>query len=481
MVITSKNKSKRLLPFKNTQFRYAITYVIITSVALLFLNIYCSDISRDSFFESKESSMVERCKMVSGEIARLEVLNENTIAKAVSEFEDLNVTRLIITDQNMFALYDSNKELSVVYQYVLFPEIVEALAGNDVFYSYYDDGVMQSTAATPVYAYGTQIACAYIMERDTAQGTLIATLQNSIFMITFMLESIVILLSFSFSNTYTRRLRKIMASIRIVRKGDYSHKLDMKGHDELNDLSNEFNDLISRLQTSEKKRSQFVSDASHELKTPLASIKLLTDSILQNNMDVNMTREFVADIGNEADRLNRMSQRLLTLSRIDDQTNRDYEIQYIAPTIEKVVRMLNAQAKANAVNIECELNEDCPILIYEDDLYQIIFNLVENGIKYNVHGGILSISLHQQADNVLINIRDTGVGIPEDSLDHIFERFYRVDKARSRSTGGSGLGLSIVRNMVERNNGSIHVTSQVGKGTVFTLAFPIFETEEDPQ
>lgn len=481
MAITSENKVKKLLPFRNTQFRYAITYVIITSIVLLFLNIYCSEISRDSFFESKESSMIERCKMVAGEISGLEALNENTIAEAVSEYEDLNVTRLIVTDQNMLVLYDTSTVSSVVGQYALFPEIVEALAGNDVFYSYYNNGVMRSTAAAPVYAYGSQIACAYIMERDTAQGTLIATLQNSIFMITFLLEIIVILFSFSFSNTYTRRLRKIMASIRTVRKGDYSHKLDMKGHDELNDLSNEFNDLISRLQTSEKKRSQFVSDASHELKTPLASIKLLTDSILQNNMDVDMTKEFVTDIGNEADRLNRMSQRLLTLSRIDDQPNRDYEIQYIAPTIERVIRMLNEQAKVNDVNIECDLSADCPILIYEDDLYQIIFNLVENGIKYNIRGGTLYLTLHRQTDNVVIKIRDTGVGIPEDSIDHIFERFYRVDKARSRSTGGSGLGLSIVRNMVDRNHGTIRVTSEVGKGTEFTLTFPIFETEEDAQ
>lgn len=423
--------------------------------------------------------MIERCKMAASEVAGLEALNYNTIAQAVSDIEDLNVTRLIITDQNMLALYDSNNRLSVVDQFVLFPEIVEALAGNDVFYSYYSNGVMHSTAATPVYVYGSQIGCAYIMERDIAQGTLIATLQRGIFTITLLLEVVVILFSFSFSNTYNRRLRKIMKSIRIVRKGDYSHKLDMKGHDELNALSNEFNDLISRLQTSENKRSQFVSDASHELKTPLASIKLLTDSILQNNMDMETTKEFVTDIGNEADRLNRMSQRLLTLSRIDGQVDPHYEIQYIAPTIQRVIRMLQTQANNNNIHIQCDLSEDCPILIYEDDLYQILFNLVENGIKYNVSGGSLSISLHRQNENALIHICDTGVGIPEDSLSHIFERFYRVDKARSRSTGGSGLGLSIVRSMVERNHGTIEVSSELGKGTKFMLSFPIFETKED--
>ena len=118
-------------------------------------------------------------------------------------------------------------------------------------------------------------------------------------------------------------------------------------------------------------------------------------------------------------------------------------------------------------------------MILEDDLYQIVFNLVENGIKYNVSGGSLTISLHRDNDNAVLRFIDTGVGITEDSIHHIFERFFRVDKARSRKSGGSGLGLSIVRNMVERNGGSISVSSVPGEGSTFTVTFPIFDTEEE--
>ena len=467
--------------FKSVQFRYAALYVIITFVALLFLNIYCSEISRDMFFSSKETSMIEKCKLASSDIAALKAINRKTVAEAVSGFEDLNVTRLIITDHNAKGIYDSNNELPVTDKFFLFPEIVEALAGNDVFYSSYRDSNLQSTAATPIYAYGTLIGCVYMMQYDTEQGALIATLQSSIFIITLVLEAIVIVFSFLFSSTYTRRLYKIMTSIRNVRKGDYMHRLEMPGHDDLNALSNEFNALISRLQTSENKRSQFVSDASHELKTPLASIKLLSDSILQNTMDPETIREFVADIGNEADRLNRMSQKLLTLSRIEDQLENEFAITYIAPIASRVVRMLSQIAKDNEVTIIQNLDKDSPILIYEDDLYQIIFNLMENGIKYNTKGGTLTISLDRFEENAIICIRDTGVGIPEDSLEHIFERFYRVDKARSRSTGGSGLGLSIVRNMIERNQGTIRVESQANTGTTFTIAFPVFDAEVRPE
>jgi signal transduction histidine kinase len=255
----------------------------------------------------------------------------------------------------------------------------------------------------------------------------------------------------------------------------------MGGRDELTLLGDEFNALTERLETSENKRHQFVSDASHELKTPLASIKLLSDSILQNDMDMETVKEFVGDIGNEADRLNRMSTKLLSLSRIESQVDGDCEIVEVSPTIERVLKMLSVIAQKNAVTLTSDLQNNCPILILEDDLYQIVFNLVENGIKYNRPGGTLHVTVHREEDNAIIQVTDTGVGVPEDSIPHLFERFYRVDKARARKSGGSGLGLSIVRNMVERNGGTIGVSSVLGEGSTFTVMFPIFDVEEVSQ
>ena len=209
-----------------------------------------------------------------------------------------------------------------------------------------------------------------MMEYDTQQGGLIHSLQINTLIATVVLEIFVILFSLLFARIYTNRLRQIMSSIRIVREGDYSHTLKMRGNDELRILSDEFNDLIIRLQNSEEKRRQFVSDASHELKTPLASIKLLSDSILQNDMDMETIREFVQDIGNEADRLNRMSQKLLSLSRVESQSDSEYEIVYLAPTVKKVIRMLHEIARRSSISIQAELDGDCSILIIEDDLYQ---------------------------------------------------------------------------------------------------------------
>ncbi|MBQ7801540.1 MAG: HAMP domain-containing histidine kinase [Oscillospiraceae bacterium] len=481
MAIISANDTPVYRRYSNTQIRYAVVYLVITTVVLLFLNFFCSKTSQDLFYESKKNSMIEKCLLAADEISKLEVLNSTTVTNTVEQLGSLKVTRLIVTDQNGLILYDSSG--TDTGRYALLSEIVQAMDGKgyDVFTCHYQysNGSIQSHAATPVVSYGTRLGCVYMMEYDTSQGRLIKSLQDNVLRITVVLEVVLILFSLFFSNTFSRRLRQIMASMRIIQQGDYTHKVRLGGHDELTFLGDEFNDLTEKLQTSEQKRRRFVSDASHELKTPLASIKLLADSILQNDMDMETVREFVGDIGDEAERLNRMTAKLLSLTKVDGRVDEDCEIIDVAPTVERVVRMLSTIAAQNDITMEVRLEDHCPILILEDDLYQIAFNLIENGIKYNMPGGRLTVTLRRQEENAVLMISDTGVGIPEDALDHIFERFYRVDKARSRATGGSGLGLAIVRAIVQRNKGEIFVESTVGQGTTFIVSFPLFDTEED--
>ncbi len=421
--------------------------------------------------------MIEKCQMAADDFSSLKILNSSTASSAVDQMGSLTVNRLVVTDYAGRVIYDS-QELSRG-SYFLLPEIIQAIEGNNVFYCAYHDGIMQSYAATPVVTYGNITGCVYMMEYDTAQGSLIRSLQYTVLEITLILEVIVLLFSLAFSKRFSTRFTQIMASMRIIQQGDYTHKVTMGGHDELTFLGDEFNDLTERLQTSEQKRHRFVSDASHELKTPLASIKLLTDSILQNDMDMETVREFVGDIGDEAERLNRMTAKLLSLTKVDTQIPDESEIINMTPTITRVAKMLATVANLNDITIRLELEEYCPILILEDDLYQIVFNLVENGIKYNMPGGLLTVKLSREADNAVMKVIDTGVGIPEDALKHVFERFYRVDKARSRATGGSGLGLSIVKAIVVRNRGQIEVSSVIDQGTTFTVTFPIFDTEEE--
>ncbi len=479
MAITSANKKTNIARYGNTQVRYCVTFVLITSAVLLFLNFYCSKTTEQIFMQSKKSSMLEKCLMTSQELSQLEVMNYENISTTLAQIDTLSNNRIIVTDHIGMILYDTNAVSAASHTYAMLPEVVYALSGCDSFSWSYSDGLTHSKTAAPVYSYGKMTGCVYLSEFDSAQGALMSSLRRNILTVTLILEIVVIIISALTALIFSGKLRRIRSSIRIIREGDYSHKVSLKGHDELNLLADEFNLLTSRLQTSENKRRQFVSDASHELKTPLASIKLLADSILQNDMDPETVHEFVEDIGNEAERLNRMSQKLLSLSRIETQEDGDCEIVYLKPTLDRVIRMLSGFAKSGSIDMVCHITQDSPILILEDDLYQITFNLVENGIKYNTAGGKLTISLHREKDNAVLKVSDTGMGIPEESLPHIFERFYRVDKARSRKSGGSGLGLAIVKNLVERNGGTICVTSQPGNGTEFTVEFPVFDTEED--
>jgi len=422
--------------------------------------------------------MLDKCILASNEIAKLPVVNPSTVEQSLESMTSLRVDQIIVTDESLKIIYNSVETYNGPTPGDI-SEITCALTGKDVFSWHFNDGIMVSKAAVPVISYGTTIGCVYMIETDTQQGALLQSLQVNIFTVTLILEVFLIIFSLFFSRTYTARLRRVMESIRIIRDGDYTHVLKMGGNDELTVLGDEFNDLVNRLQISEDKRRRFVSDASHELKTPLASIKLLSDSILQNEMDIDTAKEFVADIGNEAERLNRMTQKLLMLTHSENAPNDEFEITYIAPTIERVAKMLSTIAKESNIDIQLDLTQDSTILILEDDLYQIIFNLAENGIKYNTQNGTLKISLDRVEDNAQIIFADSGFGIPESSIAHIFERFYRVDKARSRQSGGSGLGLSIVRSIVERNAGTIQVESTEGKGTVFTVSFPVFDTEDD--
>lgn len=423
--------------------------------------------------------MLETCQVMADEVSELPTLSRTLISQVVENtIENSNTVHVVVTDTDGITLFDSNNTDSGRGQPFLVPEVLQAIKMNNTFNSNYHAGVIYSQAAVPVYSGISLIGCVYMADMDTQQGKSIQTVQIYVLIVSLILEIAVIVFSLMFCNSYSGRLKRLTNSMRTIREGDYSQGVDMGGDDELTILGNEFNGLVERLQTSERKRNNFVSDASHELKTPLASIKLLSDSILQNDMDVVTIREFVEDIGREADRLTRMSEKLLSLTKIDGQLETESEIIYISPTVERVMRMLSKLAEGKNISLSTDIKEDSTVLILEDDLYEIIFNLVENAIKYNIIGGSVNVTLLRDEDNAIIKVQDSGVGIPQEAQKHVFERFFRVDKARSRNSGGSGLGLAIVKNMVEHNNGTIQVESIVGQGTTFTLTFPVFDIDD---
>ena len=450
--------------------------MLITSLALLLLNYFSAKTTRELMFRAKYASAQDKIQVVASAFSGVDPLTPESAEQVISVLGNINAARLIVTNAEGTAVYDSSENQNAIGQRVLLPAVVEALRGSDVFHSAYQDDALVSSAAVPIMDHDSPNGCVYLMDYDAAQGNIIANLERTILQGSFVLLGAIILFSAFFATTSSRRMRKILTSMRMVREGEYSHKIQMRGSDEFATLATEFNKLTDRLQESEAQQRQFVSDASHELKTPLASIKLLSDSILQNEMDADTMREFVSDIGSEADRLTRMTQKLLTLNRAES-AEVQHEIVDLSVTLSSVFRMLVPLADKAQIKLTAKVDRDCTILAFEDDAYQIMFNLVENGIKYNRPGGKVHVTVEHTAEDVVFSVQDTGVGIPDDAKEHIFERFYRVDKARSRQAGGSGLGLSIVHDLVSRNFGAIDVKTVIGQGTCFTVTFPYFETE----
>ncbi len=428
-------------------------------------------------FRSKDASLQSKAQLVASSMSGLENLTAENVGQVIALLGDLGADRVVVTDRSGRALYDSLREGNAAGKRILFSEVAEALAGNNVFYSVYRTGALESRACMPVISHDSPAGAIYLMEYDTEQGAIIAALEGNLIRLSLVLGAVVLLFSLVFALTFSRRVRSILESVQLLREGEYSHKIDIRGRDEVSVLAGEFNKLTDRLRDSEESRRQFVSDASHELKTPLASIKLLSDSVLQNQMDRETVYEFVGDIGNEADRLTRIAQKLLELNRVDDAPREDLVVMEAGPIVEKAVRLLRPLAELRSIDVETGLEPGCTVVTREDDIYQIAFNLVENGIKYNNDGGRLDVTLRRRGHDVVLLVEDTGIGIPAEARGHIFERFYRVDKARSRQAGGSGLGLSIVHDLVERSYGTVSVEAREGGGTRFTVVFPYFGLE----
>lgn len=434
------------------------------------LNTYPLLVSENLVFKSKQTTMESSVSVMVSALSGLDKLTQDNVSKAMTVAEVTAASRVIVTDSTGYVLYDTREMGSAVGTYALYTEVAQALSGNDAFYSKYESGAFMSRAASPVIYRSHILGAVYAYEYDTEQALLLKGLETNLERISLIVGAVVIMMSFLLSKALTGRIGELLKAIRIVREGEYSHRTELGGYDELAQIATEFNSLTDRLQKTEESRRRFVSDASHELKTPLASIRLLSDSILQTDqIDEATVREFVGDIGSEAERLTRISEELLRLTKIDSAAPSPSVPVDAAEVTGRVLRMLSILAGEKKVSLRCDIIKSATVMCTEDGLFQIIYNLVENGIKYNREGGFVDVTLGTDGDMGVVAVADNGIGVPEDELTKIFDRFYRVDKARSRAAGGTGLGLAIVRDTALLHGGTVEAAPREGGGTVFTV------------
>ena len=475
----NERRSSQVPFWRSVQMKYALTYLLIVAVIVLVLNTYPLLMAQNMVFSSKQSNLKRQALTIGSALAVSESLTAEGVEQAMALLEDMQVTRVLITDASARILYDSSSLDNRKSDYAMMAEVVAALKGQDVWRSEYREGAFRSRVAVPMVYRGVTLGAVYLYEYDTEQAEILLSIQSNLGYISMMISVVALVLVVVLSKALTRNTSLLLDAIRTVRQGEYSHRVQPRGKDEMAELASEFNQLTGRLQTTEEVRRRFVSDASHELKTPLASIRLLTDSILQNpDVDRETVHEFVSDIGEEADRLTRISERLLTLTRLDAGHERHREAVDLAVLVEKVAHMLRPLAEAGQVTMMCRREGDGLVLANEDDLYQVSFNLMENAIKYNLPGGRVDVTVSGREDRMVLTVADTGVGIPEEDRPKIFDRFYRVDKARSRAAGGTGLGLSIARDTARLHGGEISVSPGAGgMGTEFRVEFPRLREE----
>ena len=366
--------------------------------------------------------------------------------------------------------YDMDKGKTIVSE-----DVIRCFQGKGT--SNYDAKNRYIEVTSPILDRGTEksvgvmlVSVSTDMIVDGVQG-----LDERILVVCLTIGIMAVILAFSAGFVMVRPFQRISNSIAAVTEGYEADYLHEQTYTETMLISDSFNKMLGRMKVLDDSRNEFVSNVSHELKTPLTSMKVLADSLLiQEDVPAELYKEFMGDLSEEIERENKIINDLLSLVKMDKTANTlNIKSENMNILIEKILKRLRPIATTR--NIELVLESFRPVTAEVDEvkISLALTNLVENGIKYNKDGGWVHVSLNADHKNCYIEVADSGIGIPESSIEHVFERFYRVDKSHSREIGGTGLGLAIARSAVVMHRGAVRVYSQVGGGTTFTVRIPL--------
>jgi len=381
--------------------------------------------------------------------------------------------RILITDKSLGIVVDTYD--MEVGKTLISEEVIQALRGSSDTYRNDDAAYIELTM--PIVENETQNIIGVFLVRATTAG--VFAQQRDIDQVLGIMISFLSVLMLVFVLLYSRRLtkplKKISTAIAQVTEGGTEAKVSMSGYYEIEQISDAFNVMLQQINKLEKSRQEFVSNVSHELKTPMTSMKVLADSLLmQENVPEELYREFLTDINAEIERENKIISDLLSLVKLD-RTDGEMHIAQVSinELLDIILHRLTPIAQQQGIELIYESFRNVIAEVDEVKLSLAISNLIENAIKYNVEGGWVKLSLNADHKYFYLRVADSGIGIPQEEQEHVFDRFYRVDKTRSRETGGSGLGLAIVKNIILMHKGTIKLFSRVDEGSMFTAKIPL--------
>ena len=366
--------------------------------------------------------------------------------------------------------YDMDKGKTIVSE-----DVIRCFKGKGT--SNYDAKNRYIEVTSPIYDKGTEKAVGVMLisvSTDMISDS-VEILDDRVIAVCLTIGMVAVILAFSAGFVMTRPFRRISDSIAAVTEGYEDDYLHEKAYTETMLISDAFNKMLGRMKVLNDSRNEFVSNVSHELKTPLTSMKVLADSLLiQEDVPAELYKEFMGDLSEEIERENKIINDLLSLVKMDKTANTlNIKSENMNTLIEKILKRLRPIAATRNIELLFESFRPVTAEVDEMKLSLAITNLVENAIKYNKENGWVHVSLNADHKNCHIEVADSGIGIPQEAVEHVFERFYRVDKSHSREIGGTGLGLAIARSAVVMHRGAIRVYSQVGAGTTFTVRIPL--------
>jgi signal transduction histidine kinase len=336
--------------------------------------------------------------------------------------------------------------------------------------------------AIPNVVDGTANGMIYVMKRVPGQGLLgrlastadfLRHLWWQLLLVGAASAALALLMARWLARGMTTPLREMARAARKMATGDYTERVETRSRDEVGQLAVAFNSMSSELENLEILRRELVANVSHELKTPISALRAHLENVLDGVEQPDP--ETLSVMLAQSERLGRLVDQLLDLSRLESgavQMHR--EPTALSPLVAEVLSEVRVQEKASEVRMENEVPDSLPaVLADRERVHQVLFNLLDNAVRFTPAGGEVKVSAHEARDRCEITVSDTGMGISDEHLPKLFERFYRVDTSRSRGDGGTGIGLAIARSVVEAHGGRLRAESEVGRGSAFTFDLPV--------
>lgn len=463
--------------FQSLKWQLFVLIFLISYIPLMFYSSTLLERMGTYYLSQNETTWLTQANMIATQIKEENYLVDSSnisLLKALitNKSTDTNC-RVLVVDNLGFVIIDSSNADTgkTLVNYA----VLNALSGTST--TERSDEYISLTVAVPIMDKEKKetIGAVVVVPSVKEAFTPIEDLREKVSILTLVIALISGLLSFITSSFITKPLKALMHVVQKITNGQLDQEVTIKGKGEIAELGNAFNHMTQQLQRLEQSRQEFVSNVSHELKTPLSSIKVLTDSlILQEDVPIEIYKEFFEDINLEVDRLNNIVTDLLTLVRLDQkEIPLNIKTLQLGELIQSILKRLTPLAKKKNITLAYKAQGDVAAEIDEVKFSLALVNLIENAIKYTPDEGYVSVSLKEDGQNAMIAVADSGIGIAKEEQAKIFERFYRTDKTRNRETGGTGLGLSITYKTVIMHRGIIKVESEEGKGSIFTIQIPL--------